>query len=94
MYVGPLRLPPPIFAGTAVYFFAATNYMKVIPYYYLGQFSAENLMTAAVLVPVAIDRFGADPAVASSVFVTMMTDTLGFLSFLGLATLVGVANLG
>jgi magnesium transporter len=46
-----------------------------------------------VLVPVAIDRFGADPAVASSVFVTMMTDTLGFLSFLGLATLVGVASL-
>ena len=41
----------------------------------------------------AIDRFGADPAVASSVFVTMMTDTLGFLSFLGLATLVGVASL-
>ena len=55
-----------------------------------------NIMVAGmagVLVPVAIDRFGADPAVASSVFVTMMTDTLGFLSFLGLATLVGVANL-
>jgi magnesium transporter len=49
---------------------------------------------AGVLVPVAIDRFGADPAVASSVFVTMMTDTLGFLSFLGLATAVGVARLG
>jgi magnesium transporter len=55
-----------------------------------------NIMVAGlagVLVPVALDRFGADPAVASSVFVTMMTDTLGFLSFLGLATVVGVANL-
>lgn len=54
MYVAPLRLPPPIFAGTAVYFFAATNYLKVIPYFYLGQFSAENLTTAALLVPIAI----------------------------------------
>jgi magnesium transporter len=48
---------------------------------------------AGVLVPVALDRFGADPAVASSVFVTMTTDTMGFLAFLGLATLVGVAPL-
>ncbi len=55
-----------------------------------------NIMVAGlagVLVPVALDRFGADPAVASSVFVTMTTDTMGFLSFLGLATLVGVGNL-
>jgi magnesium transporter len=49
---------------------------------------------AGVLVPVALDRFGADPAVASSVFVTMTTDTMGFLAFLGLATLVGVTSLG
>ncbi|OYU14926.1 MAG: magnesium transporter [Alphaproteobacteria bacterium PA4] len=56
-----------------------------------------NIMVAGlagVLVPVALDRFGADPAVASSVFVTMTTDTMGFLSFLGLATLVGVSHLG
>ncbi|WP_188760877.1 magnesium transporter [Sandarakinorhabdus glacialis] len=55
-----------------------------------------NIMVAGlagVMVPVALERWGADPAVASSVFVTMMTDTLGFLSFLGLATMVGVANL-
>jgi magnesium transporter len=48
---------------------------------------------AGVLVPVALDRFGADPAVASSVFVTMTTDSMGFLAFLGLATLIGVAPL-
>ncbi len=48
---------------------------------------------AGVLVPVTLDRFGADPAVASSVFVTMTTDSMGFLGFLGLATLVGVASL-
>ncbi|WP_265528467.1 magnesium transporter [Sphingomicrobium marinum] len=43
---------------------------------------------AGVLVPVALDRFGADPAVASSVFVTTVTDTMGFFAFLGLASAV------
>ncbi|MCM8557879.1 magnesium transporter [Sphingomicrobium sediminis] len=43
---------------------------------------------AGVLVPVILDRFGADPAVASSVFVTTVTDTMGFLAFLGLASAV------
>ena len=42
---------------------------------------------AGVLVPLTLERFGADPAVASSVFVTTVTDTMGFLAFLGLATL-------
>ena len=42
---------------------------------------------AGVMVPLALERAGADPAVASSVFVTMFTDSMGFLLFLGLATL-------
>ena len=49
-----------------------------------------NFMMAALagnLVPMLLNRFGADPAVASSVFVTMMTDMTGFFGFLGLATL-------
>jgi uncharacterized membrane protein YfcA len=54
MYVAPLRLPPPIYAGTAVFFFAAANYLKVGPYFFLGQFSPENLLTAAVLMPIAV----------------------------------------
>src|SRR5215204_5343208 len=45
---------------------------------------------AGVLVPLALERSGADPAVASSVFVTMMTDSMGFLAVLGLATLTGI----
>jgi magnesium transporter len=45
---------------------------------------------AGVLVPITLDRFNADPAVASSVFVTMTTDSMGFLAFLGLATAVGL----
>ncbi len=44
---------------------------------------------AGVLVPLTLERFGADPAVASSVFVTTVTDSMGFFAFLGLATLAG-----
>lgn len=50
-----------------------------------------NLFSAAVagiLVPLALDRLGFDPAVASTTFVTTITDVIGFLAFLGLATLV------
>ena len=47
---------------------------------------------AGVLVPVALERFGADPAVASSVFVTMVTDSMGFLAFLGLAVGTGLVG--
>ena len=43
---------------------------------------------AGVLVPLGLKRFGADPAVASSVFVTTVTDVVGFLAFLGLGALV------
>jgi magnesium transporter len=45
---------------------------------------------AGVLVPLTLERWGADPAVASSVFVTMVTDSMGFLLFLGFATAAGV----
>ncbi len=47
---------------------------------------------AGVMVPLALERAGADPAVASSVFVTMVTDSMGFLVFLGLATASGIAG--
>jgi len=47
---------------------------------------------AGVMVPITLDRFRIDPAVSSAVFVTTCTDCLGFLSFLGLATLVGLGS--
>jgi len=47
---------------------------------------------AGVMVPLTLERAGADPAVASSVFVTMVTDSMGFLAFLGLATAVGLVG--
>ena len=50
-----------------------------------------NLLMAAlagVMVPVTLKRFGYDPALASSIFLTTVTDVMGFFTFLGLATLV------
>ncbi len=50
-----------------------------------------NLLVAAlagILVPLGLNRLGADPALASGTFVTMVTDVVGFMAFLGLATLV------
>lgn len=41
-----------------------------------------------VLVPVTLKRFGFDPALAGGVILTTITDTLGFLTFLGLASLI------
>jgi magnesium transporter len=43
--------------------------------------------TAGVLIPLGLRAANVDPALASSVFITTMTDVFGFLSFLGLATL-------
>lgn len=41
------------FAATSVLFFAVVNYVKLVPYAWLGQFDAENLATSAVLVALA-----------------------------------------
>jgi len=43
---------------------------------------------AGILIPLGLKRAGADPAVASSVFVTTVTDVIGFLAFLGFAVLI------
>ena len=45
---------------------------------------------AGVLVPVIFDRLKQDPAVASSVFVSMITDSMGFFAFLSLAVVSGL----
>jgi magnesium transporter len=43
--------------------------------------------TAGILIPLTLDRLKVDPAIASSVFVTTVTDVVGFFAFLGLAGL-------
>jgi magnesium transporter len=55
----------------------------------IGAAMVINLLSAAlagILIPLALDRLDVDPAVASGVFVTMVTDVVGFFAFLGLAT--------
>jgi magnesium transporter len=50
-----------------------------------------NMLIASIagtMIPLVLKRLKADPAIASTVFVTMCTDIGGFLSFLGLATLL------
>ncbi|HEY8384519.1 MAG TPA: sulfite exporter TauE/SafE family protein [Microvirga sp.] len=54
IYVMPQRLKRDVFVGTGALYFALNNWLKVPPYIALGQFTAENLATAAALFPVAI----------------------------------------
>ena len=44
-------------------------------------------VVAGVFVPVILRRLNQDPAIAGSVIVTTVTDVVGFVSFLGLATI-------
>jgi magnesium transporter len=56
----------------------------------IGAAMVINLLAAAlagILVPLALDHFDIDPAVSSGVFVTTVTDVVGFFAFLGLAAL-------
>ncbi|THF55294.1 sulfite exporter TauE/SafE family protein [Ollibium composti] len=54
IYVMPQRLERDLFVGTSVVFFAVVNWMKVLPYTLLGQFSAETLKLSFLLAPLAL----------------------------------------
>jgi magnesium transporter len=57
----------------------------------LGMAMIVNQCVAAfggVMVPLTLERMGLDPALASGTFVTTLTDVMGYLSFLGLATVM------
>lgn len=50
-----------------------------------------NLITAGlfgIAIPIVLDKIGIDPALASAVFLTTVTDVVGFFAFLGLAAIV------
>jgi magnesium transporter len=56
----------------------------------IGVAMVVNLVAGAlggILIPLTLEKFGADPAVSSGVFVTTVTDVVGFFAFLGIATL-------
>ncbi|HYF55324.1 MAG TPA: magnesium transporter [Salinarimonas sp.] len=76
------------FAGVmgvvAVVWFGVPNLGPVI-----GLALVVTLVSAAfggVVIPLVLDRFGVDPAVASGPFVTTITDVVGFFAFLGIAS--------
>jgi magnesium transporter len=74
-----------LMAGVAVYWFGVANLGPVI-----GLAIIVTLVSAAlggIVIPLALDRFGIDPAVSSGPLVTTITDVVGFFSFLGIATL-------
>jgi uncharacterized membrane protein YfcA len=54
MYVLRLKLPKMVYVSTNAFVFATLNWIKIVPYFALGQFSAKGLGTSVVLVPLAI----------------------------------------
>ncbi len=54
VYLMPQQLPAVTYAATAVSFLTCINWMQVVPYYLLGQLGPGNLMTSAVLMPIAL----------------------------------------
>jgi len=72
-----------IITGTIVYlWFREINLSILIAASMILNMIAAGLF--GILVPVSLKKFNIDPAIASSVFVTTITDVIGFLSFLGL----------
>lgn len=53
MHLLPQRMDKTVFLGTTVVFFTMLNYVKLGPYWYLGQFEPGNLLTSAILMPLA-----------------------------------------
>ena len=54
IYALPLKLDPRTYTGTSVRFFAIVNFIKLPPYYLLGELAAPNLAASASLLPFAV----------------------------------------
>lgn len=54
VYLLPLRLAPAVLVGTVAVLFAALNWAKVVPYWWLGLMSVQNVLTAVALVPIGV----------------------------------------
>ncbi len=72
--------------GTIVYFWFGSSPLGLV----IAAAMIVNLIVAAlagILIPLGLEGLGLDPAIASGVFVTTMTDVVGFFAFLGLAAI-------
>lgn len=54
VYLLPQKLDKAAFIASSLVFFATMNYVKIVPYLWLGLFDARNLATSALLIPVGI----------------------------------------
>jgi len=75
-----------VIMGVITFFWFGSNHLGAV----IGAAMIINLMAAAVagiFIPLALQRWGFDPAVSSTVFVTTVTDVVGFFAFLGLASI-------
>lgn len=81
-----------LLAGTATAFWFANPQLGAV----IAAAMVVNIFVAGVAgvaIPLLLDRLDQDPAVASSIFVTMTTDSMGFLAFLGLAVASGLTTM-
>jgi magnesium transporter len=72
--------------GAIVYLWFGSDQLGLV----IGLAMIVNLLAAAlagILIPLGLDALGLDPAIASGVFVTTVTDVVGFFAFLGLAAM-------
>jgi magnesium transporter len=72
--------------GLVVYFWFGNDELGLV----IAAAMVVNFFVAAlagILIPITLNYLDIDPAVASGVFVTTVTDVVGFFAFLGLATL-------
>jgi magnesium transporter len=83
-----------IVAGVVMYFYGLSQHTNANPVF-MGMVVAVAMTgaclaggLAGVAVPSILRKFGADPATASSIFLTTTTDVVGMALFLGLATVV------
>ncbi|MEM6682403.1 MAG: magnesium transporter, partial [Pseudomonadota bacterium] len=75
-----------VLGGVATLWFNDVRLGAVIAFAMVVNLIAAGL--AGMLIPVVLDRLKIDPAIASSVFVTTITDVVGFFVFLGLAAYI------
>lgn len=73
--------------GVVAWFWFGTADLGLV----IGVAMVVNLVVAAlagIVIPLTLEKLGADPALASGTFVTMVTDVVGFFAFLGLAGVI------
>ncbi len=76
-----------VITGAAIWMFFQSAMLGIV----IGLAMIVNLVAAGAfgaLVPIVLNRMGKDPAISSAIFLTTVTDCVGFFAFLGLATLL------